>query len=504
MSKRIFVDANYYWARVLLEEDGILSEIYIEMRGKERTVGNIYKGRVENILPGMQAAFVSIGQERNAFLFAGDVVVNKSEFMFEENSNEPIIPNIKSVLKKGQDIMVQVLKEPIGNKGARISSHITLPGRLAVIMPTVDYVGVSRRIEDEHERNRLKKVAEHALEGTGVGVIVRTEARDKSEEEIIHEIKFLKRLWERVQKKYTLVNAPRLIHSEESLIFRTLRDVFNADVEEMLVNDAEYFSKIVAATKIMAPDLEDRIKLYDDDLDMLDAYGIEEAFSKALIRKVWLRNGAYLIIDNTEALTVIDVNTGKFVGTSDLEQTILETNIEAAIEIVRQIRLRDISGIIVIDFIDMMQETSKATLLERLQIELNKDKTKTTLVDMTQLGLVELTRKKERKSLRSSLKVTCPYCGGSGVVDSKDIVAVKIIKEVKRKMEHNDGKIIIINAHSDVIPMLEEMLKGPNALLDNINRSYYLRTNNNHIEKYKIEIYSKKDKINLENTLKIS
>lgn len=504
MSKRIFVDVNYFWARVLLLEDDVLSEIYIELRGKERTVGNIYKGRVENILPGMQAAFVSIGQEKNAFLFAGDVLVNKSEFVFEDNTQEPVIPSIKNVLKKGQDIMVQVLKEPIGNKGARISAHITLPGRLAVIMPTVNYVGVSRRIEDEHERNRLKNIAENALKDSGVGVIIRTEAKNKGEEELTHEILFLKRLWERVQKKYTLVTAPRLIHSEESLIFRILRDVFNSDVEQMLVNDEEYFSKIVAATKIMAPNLEDRIKLYEGQEDMLYDFNLEEPFQKALNRKVWLKNGAYLVIDHTEALTVIDVNTGKFVGTSDLEQTILETNIEAAKEIARQIRLRDISGIIVIDFIDMLQEISREILLENLQTELNKDKTKTSLIGMTQLGLVELTRKKERKSLRSSLKNTCPYCQGSGVVDSKEIVAVKIIKDTKRRMQNNDGGIILITAHEDVIPVLEEMLKGPDALLDNVNKSFYIKVNNSHIEKYEIEILSKKDKINLENTLKIS
>ncbi len=504
MTKRILVDVNDYWARVLLQEDGSLSEIYIEMRGKERTVGNIYKGKVENILPGMQAAFVSIGQDRNAFLFAGDVLINKSDFVFEEKSTEPIIPNIKNVLKKGQDIMVQVLKEPIGNKGARISSHVTLPGRLAVIMPTVNYVGVSRRIDDEHERGRLKSIAESTLQGSGVGVIVRTEAKGKSEEELVHEIQFLKRLWERIKNKYTLVSAPRLIHSEESLIFRTLRDVFNMDVEEMLVNDEEYFSKIVAATKIMAPNLEERVKLYEGDGDMLESYGLEDAFSKALSRKVWLKNGAYLVIDNTEALTVIDVNTGKFVGTSDLEQTILETNTEAAIEIARQIRLRDINGIIVIDFIDMLQDVSKQKLLDGFQAELAKDKTKTTLVGMTQLGLVELTRKKERKSLRSSLKVTCPYCSGSGVVDSKEVVAIKIIKEAKRKMENYSGEIVLICAHSDVLPLLEEMLKGPYPLLDNANRDFYLKTKNNHIEKYDVEVLSKKDKINLENTLKIS
>ena len=315
MDKKIIADINPFEARIALLEDNKLVEIHVERRGKERLVGNIYKGRVANVLPGMQAAFVDIGLDKNAFLYAGDILADTSDFEF---GPAPQYPNLRSksieeMVQEGQEIVVQVLKQPGGAKGARITTHVTLPGRMMVLMPTVNHVGVSRRIQDEAERSRLKEVME-SIKPADMGVIVRTAAVGKSAECFIGELHFLERLWQRILSRGGILRAPRLIHSEESLIFRTVRDMFTTDVSEFIINDTEYFDKVAAVAGIIAPYMKDRVKLYTDGNSIFDDFGIQSRIDKALEKKVWMKNGAYIIIDETEALTVIDVNTGKFCG----------------------------------------------------------------------------------------------------------------------------------------------------------------------------------------------
>ena len=428
MHKEIVIDVNPYQTRVVLLEDGSPSEIYIERRGKERLVGNIYKGKVQNVLPGMQAAFVDIGLERNAFLYAGDIVLDKSEFQFgshhEGDQKLDETPNVKDILKPGQDIMVQVIKEPIGTKGARVTTHITLPGRSLVLMPTVNYIGVSRRIDDESERARLKSAVE-GVKPPDMGVIVRTAAVGKEVSDFANDMAFLTRMWNRIQEKERLLSAPRLIHAEEPLMFRTLRDLFSPDIHRLVP-------------------------------DMFDTYKLETAIDKALARKVWLKNGGYIVIDQTEALTTIDVNTGKYVGNDSLQETITQTNCEAAKEIARQLRLRDISGIIIIDFIDMDEIVDKERVLDTLRTELRKDRTKSNVLGITQLGLVEMTRKKTRPCISATLQTPCPYCGGDGKVLSQETMILKVRKKLMRALAEGENCSYLVRVNPSVAEMIQE------------------------------------------------
>jgi len=458
MDKEIVVDINPYQTRTVLLEDGAPSEIYIEQRGKERLVGNIYKGRVQNVLPGMQAAFVDVGLERNAFLYAGDIKLDDGEFQFGDSCTEvpTEIPNIKDIVKPGQEIMVQVIKEPVGNKGVRVTTHITLPGRTLVLMPMVNYIGVSRRIEDEKERTRLKETIAK-VKPDNMGVIVRTAALDKSVEEFESDMAFLTRMWERIQKKCQMLTAPRLIHAEEPLVFRTIRDLFTPDIDRLTINDREFFEKVQVIAGILSPALKERVVLQDTLPDRFDELNLDAVIDKALSRKVWMKNGAYIIIDQTEALTTIDVNTGKYVGSTDnLQETITATNCEAAKEIARQLRLRDISGIIIIDFIDMDEIADKERVLETLRAELRKDRTKSNVLGITQLGLIEMTRKKSRKCISNTLETSCPYCGGTGRVMTAETVLLKVRKKLMRSFATEDHHGYLLKVHPEIARMIYE------------------------------------------------
>ena len=458
VEKEIIVDINPYQTRVVLLEDGSPSEIYIERRGRERLVGNIYKGRVQNVLPGMQAAFVDIGLERNAFLYAGDIQIDRSDFTFHGQQSElksaPL--NIKDIVKPGQEVLVQIVKEPVGTKGARVTTNITLPGRTLVLMPSVNYVGVSRRIEDECERTRLKNLLEGLTAEQKMGVIVRTVAEGKGEEEFQADLHFLIRLWERIQQKSRLVSAPRLIHAEEPLVFRTIRDLFTPDIKRLVINDREFCEKIQLVAGIISPTLRDRVELYEDVPDMFDLLGLESAIDKALARKVCMKNGGYIIIDQTEALTTIDVNTGKYVGTDNLQETITVTNCEAAKEIARQLRLRDISGIIIVDFIDMDEIADKERVLATLRSELQKDRTKSNVLGITQLGLVEMTRKKTRQCISHTLQSPCPYCGGDGKVLSHETVVLKARKQLMRMISTDASCDYLLRVHPHIAEIIAD------------------------------------------------
>jgi len=498
MDKKIIADVSPHEVRIALLEDDKLAEIYVERRGKERLVGNIYKGRVENVLPGMQAAFVDIGLDKNAFLYAGDILADTSDFEFGPNPEHPDLrsKSIGEAVQQGQEIVVQILKQPGGAKGARITTHVTLPGRMLVLMPTVNHVGVSRRIKDEAERTRLKEVLE-GIKPEGMGVIVRTAAEYRSAEDFRDELELLVKLWKRIQARCEVIRAPRLIHAEEPLVFRTVRDMFTPDVSEFVINEREYYDKVTALAAIIAPNMKDRVKLYTGGASIFDDYGIESRIDKALEKKVWMKNGAYIIIDETEALTVIDVNTGKFIGDNDLQETILEANIEAAKEIAKQLRLRDISGIVVIDFIDMETEENKQKVIKALEAALSKDRTKTNVLGFTNLGLVELTRKKVRRKLSSIIKMTCPYCQGSGTVDSEETTALNLRRLILKQIAHSDAKEYLVEINPMVSKYIDSRDPSEAPIIPKIEgvKFYIVESEALHISDYRVtEIASAKER----------
>jgi len=442
MYKEIVVHVDDRETTVAVLEDQRVAEIYLKRSLNQRLVGNIYKAKVVNVLPGMQAAFVDIGLEKNAFLYVEDAVSQDQQVLSSGSTGRL---TISDVVKQGQEIIVQIVKEPIGTKGARVTRNVTLPGRNIVLMPTASYVGISRRIEEEEERERLKQLA-GSLKPEDMGIIVRTVAYGISEEEMKEDLDNLVRLWKHILNKAARISAPNSIHKDLELIQRILRDLFTEDVNRFLVNSQLTYEKVIEALSLLAPELKTRVSLVRDE-DLMDRYNIRLELEKALDRKVWLKCGGYIIIDQVEALTAIDVNTGKFVGTKNLEDTVLKTNLEAAVEIARQIRLRNIGGIIVVDFIDMSQEEHWGQIITALEDELEHDKTRTNVVGLTQLCLVELTRKKVRQSLRSIMQKDCPYCQGEGKVMSEDSVSLRAYRDIREMGERTQAPAILVEAH---------------------------------------------------------
>jgi len=453
MSKEIVVSSGPGETRAAVVENGRLVEVYIERSAHQRHVGNIYKGRVENVLPGMQAAFVNIGLERNAFLYVDDALKAR-EGPFDDVDVEDLkVLSIRDILKENQDIIVQVTKEPIGTKGARVVTQVTLPGRNVVLMPTVDYVGVSRRITDDEERTRLKKAAGKA-KPRGYGVIVRTAAEGKDESEVSSEIKFLVKLWRRVKQKARRASAPCLLHRDYDLIYRIMRDLLSDDVDAFIIDDEHEFGKAEDIINIMSPRLRNRLKLYENETPIWETYGIEDEIEKAMRPKAWLSCGGYIVFDETEALTSIDVNTGRYTGTTNLQDTVLKTNLEAASAIAHHLRLRNIGGIIVIDFIDMDSEDARGQVAKQLEEELKKDKTKATVLGFTHLGLLEMTRKKTRPGLQEVLTRSCPYCDGRGLILSEETLAFKAERGLKRVAAKTDQEAMLVTLHPNVASLL--------------------------------------------------
>lgn len=486
MNKEILVDANGFSTRVAVVEDGAPVELYVEQEGAQRLVGNIYNGKVQNVLPGMQAAFIDIGLERNAFLYAGDIVM--PDDADEEIEREKIhsMRSIRDMLKPGQTIMVQVAKDPVGTKGARVTTHITLAGRSLVLMPTMDYVGVSRRIDKEEERTRLRRILTD-IKPDNMGVIVRTASAGKSREAFVEDLESLKLLYEDIQKRARKQKAPSLLHAEQSLLFRTVRDLLMRDVDRVFVNDAGALERLREIADVMAPKLKPRILLKQSEA-LFDRYDTEGKIDKALARKVWIKNGSYIIIDRTEALTCIDVNTGKFVGKDNLEKTITATNCEAAREIARQLRLRDIGGIIIIDFIDMERESNRSMVLNTLKTALKDDHTRSHVFGFTHLGLVEMTRKKTGRSLGDTLQTLCPYCAGDAHVLSPESVMAKVRKQTLQVLKGSENKRMLIEVHPDVLRAMEQAEKEHGSVFPpEAGGTYYVRTNDAlHIEKYSV------------------
>ncbi|OOF40116.1 ribonuclease E/G [Rodentibacter rarus] len=416
--------------RIALMEMGGLKEVHVERQAKRGIVGNIYKGRVMRVLPGMQSAFVDIGLEKAAFLHASDIV-SHTECVDENEQKQFKVKSISELVREGQDIVVQVVKDPLGTKGARLTTDITLPSRYLVFMPENSHVGVSQRIESEEERARLKALVEPFCDDLG-GFIIRTATEGAMEEELRQDAEFLKRLWRKVLERKTKYPTRSKIYGEPALPQRILRDFIGTRLEKIRIDSKLCFNEVKEFTDEFMPELSDKLVLYSGNQPLFDVYGVENSIQQALDKRVNLKSGGYLIIEQTEAMTTIDINTGAFVGRRDLEETIFNTNIEATKAIAQQLQLRNLGGIIIIDFIDMHLEDHRNRVLESLQDALSKDRVKTNVNGFTQLGLVEMTRKRTRESLEHILCDECPVCRGRGQVKTVETVCYEIMREVIR------------------------------------------------------------------------
>jgi ribonuclease G len=445
MAKKIVVNVIPEETRMALTEDGVLLEVAVERSESTHMVGNIYKGRVENVLPGMQAAFINIGIGKNAFLYAGDIFPHKSFQRLVEEDN----------LTVGAEIMVEIVKDAMGTKGPRATTHFSIPGRYVVVMPSVDYVGISRRIESVEERARLRKLAEK-IRPKGMGVIVRTVAEGHTEEELARDFQYLANLWEALTAKAKKAKAPFLLYRDADLVIRIIRDHVKDDVEEVMIDDADAHARMVELARFLSPDLVKKIHLYKGKTEIFTHYGIEDEWNRLADRRVDLKCGGYLIIDKTEALTVIDVNTGRFTGNSNLADTVFRANMEAVAEIARQLRLRDIGGIIVADFIDMQKESHKKSVLLELEARLKADNTKTNVLGLTELGLVEMTRKKARQTYEGTLYEPCPCCSGRGIMQSTETLVISILRQLRRIAAKRPGAELVIQMHPRVADAFAE------------------------------------------------
>jgi len=472
INKKIIINVELGETRIAVLENDLLVELYVARRENATLVGNVYKGRVTRVLPGMQAAFVDIGLERDAFLYVADVYDTMDEYerlmmgyAATEANGDLLVRakprtarSIEQLLVPGQTIIAQVSKDPIGAKGARVTSYISLAGRYLVLLPSVPHIGISRRIEDEQERARLKEIVS-ALRPEGMGLIIRTLAVGKGEEEFQTDINFLQKIWQKILKKSETAPAPFLLYKEPDPILRTIRDFFTPQVDRVVIDSEEAYQQCVEYVDSMLPGMAHRIKLFVKDTPIFDEYGIESEIQRALRPKVWLRSGGFLVIDQTEALVTIDVNTGKYVGKENLEETIFNINLEATRELARQLRLRDLGGIIIIDFIDMGDMKNRQRVLEALAAELKKDRSKTTINELSQLGLVEMTRKRVRESLERTLCEKCPLCGGVGRIKSAATVCYEIQREIRRVAEFSAHSEILVRAHPTVATMLQTKSK---------------------------------------------
>ncbi|MGD8894411.1 MAG: Rne/Rng family ribonuclease [Acidobacteriota bacterium] len=452
MSRDLIVSTSPAETRVALLEDGVISELFLERETQRGIVGGIYKGRVTRVLPGMQSAFVDLGLERDTFLHAADVFEELPENLLtpEEITAARSAP-IEERLREGQEVVVQVLKEPMGTKGARITSHISLPGRYLVLMPTVEHVGVSRKITEEEERRRLKTILKQIRqERGGGGLIARTAGQGKSPEAFLRDGAYLSRTWDEVRALASRNPAPMLLYREPSLVERLLRDLLSEEVASIRLDDDEMFERVLDLVRALEPSLAPRVRRHTGPVSLMEEYGVSAEIERALRSKVWLPSGGYIVINQTEALVAIDVNTGRFVGKSQLEETLLKANLDAVREIVRQIRLRDLGGIIVVDFIDMEERKSRRDVMRALEQELRKDRSPTKLLSVNEFGLIILTRKRVKQSLERLLMQPCPYCSGSGQVKSVSTVCSEIYDEVRKLAADMRGRRLVLRVNPEV------------------------------------------------------
>jgi ribonuclease G len=486
MSKELIINATENETRVALLEDGTVVEFFMERGDHFNISGNIYKARVQRVLPGMQAAFVDLGMAQAAFIYVNDVIpgalwdydemfsgavyneetANSGFQAYNETALPPRAVNISELIVDGQELLVQVSKSAIGSKGTRITTRISLPGRFLVLMPTVEHVGVSKRIIDEEERTRLKELIV-SLRQENYGFIVRTAAENIDEQTLNKEMNFLVNLWKKIQDRYSKVSAPSVLHREMSVSLRAVRDYLTHEADCVIVDSDGVYNEIIAFLDEVMPQMKVSVERYSGNEPLFDAYNIEGDIFRALKNKVWLKSGGYIIIEQTEALVVIDVNTGRYVGKHNFEETVFKTNLEAAREIAYQIRLRNLGGIIIIDFIDMAKEANRDKVFSTLKEYLDKDKNKTTVLPFSELGLIQMTRKRTRNSIASMLCEPCFYCEGDGYLLSKQTICNNIYREAVRGASDIVGEKVTVKVHPDVA----ELLHGEaNTLVNSLER----------------------------------
>src|SRR5512138_1693025 len=488
MTKEMIISSSAHETRVAILEDDQVAEIFIERERSRGVVGNVYKGRVSKVLPGMQSAFVDLGLERDGFLYVSDVVATFEEFdRLETDDDVPPAaggnaapaarqparrdrererekapePKIEELLKEGQEIIVQVAKEPLGTKGARLTSHATMPGRFLVFMPTVDHVGVSRKIDSREERSRLRAIVREFREQTGFsgGLIIRTAAANRPKEDIVSDLSYFHKVWTEIRHKAETSRAPAVVYQEQSLVAKLLRDLLTEEYSAIRIDNAFEYKRVLELIERIMPSLAPKVKLYEKEYPIFEEYGVQAEIDRALRSKVWLKSGGSIVINQTEALVAIDVNTGRYVGKKTagrLEDTIIKTNLEAAKEIVRQIRLRDLGGIIVLDFIDMEDKKNRQKVLHAVEQELRKDRAPSKALQVSDFGLVIITRKRVKQSLERTLTEPCPYCLGSSVIKSSSTICYEILAEVKKIGADLNGQSLVLRVNPDIARALRD------------------------------------------------
>ncbi|MGO9315232.1 MAG: Rne/Rng family ribonuclease [Syntrophobacteraceae bacterium] len=517
MSAELIINSNAFETRVALVENGQVAELYVERSSDRGIAGNVYRGRVVRVLPGMQAAFVDINLDKAAFLYVSDIyrpmgdveqaLLSSCEDESGDEKQDEDMENggreyggldfrpsyngipIEDRLQEGQDILVQVAKEPIGSKGARITTHITLPGRNLVFMPTMDHVGVSRRIEDETERKRLREIM-CEIKPPYCGFIVRTAAEGAEREKLQSESDFVAKLWQSIQRRSENAPVPSLIYQELDITLRAVRDLFTKEVDRLVIDSESEYRKILNFTETFMPSLQNEVELYEGDEPIFDSYGIEMEIQRALSKKIWLKSGGYIVIESTEALTAIDVNTGRYVGKRNLEETILKTNLEAVKEIAFQLRLRNLGGIIIIDFIDMEKEANREKVWNALRDATYKDKSKSNILHMSELGLIEMTRKRTKESIGQVLCEPCSYCDGEGYLKSKQTVCYEVLRELERQRKDFYGRSVLVMAHPEVAAMFcDEERAALERVEERMHAIVSVKADQNlHLENYDIAL----------------
>jgi ribonuclease G len=474
MTKEMIISSNGHETMVAILEDDLVAEIFVERERQRGVVGNVYKGRVSKVLPGMQSSFIDLGLERDGFLYVAEVIDTLEEFEKLEAGDEDEAKGrdrdrdrareqakIEDLLKEGQEILVQVVKEPLGTKGARLTSHVTMPGRFLVFMPTVDHVGVSRKIESREERSRLRGIVREFREAHGFtgGVIIRTAAAGRSKEDIVSDLEAFHAIWTDIRQRMESSRAPAVVYRETSLVGKLLRDLLTDEFQAIRIDHAQEYQRVLELVQRILPTLVPRIQHYNKPFPIFEEYGVQAEIDKALKSKVWLKSGGSIVVNQTEALVAIDVNTGRYVGKKSsgrLEDTIVKTNLEAVKEIVRQIRLRDLGGIIVLDFIDMEEKKNRQKVLQAVEQELMKDRSPSKALAVSDFGLVIITRKRVKQSLERVLTEPCPYCSGSGVIKSSSTICYEILSEVKKLGPDLNGHRLLLRVNPDIARALKE------------------------------------------------
>jgi ribonuclease G len=475
MTKEMIISSNSHETIVAILEDDLVAEIFVERERQRGVVGNVYKGRVSKVLPGMQSSFIDLGLERDGFLYVAEVIDTLLEFEKLESGDEDEKNSqkdrerereqqqfkIEDLLKEGQEILVQVLKEPLGTKGARLTSHVTMPGRFLVFMPTVDHVGVSRKIESRDERSRLRGIVREFREAHGFtgGVIIRTAAAGRPKEDILSDLDAFHAIWTDIRRKMESSRAPAVVYREPSVVGKLLRDLLTEDFQAIRIDNPQEHQRVVEIVDRILPGLAAKVKLYAKPYPIFEEYGVQAEIDKALKSKVFLKSGGSIVINQTEALVAIDVNTGRYVGKKTagrLEDTIVKTNLEAVKEIVRQVRLRDLGGIIVLDFIDMEEKKNRLRVLQAVELELKKDRSPSKALQVSDFGLVIITRKRVKQSLERVMTEPCPYCSGTGVIKSTSTICYEILSEVKKISPELNGYRLLLRVNPEIARAFKE------------------------------------------------